>query len=131
MKKTAVILATAAVFDLGVMVVAGQARPQAQAQAQAQAQDRATPGPDNARPWTGKHLPRTEPSACRATGPGGSSDADCPAGQARGTDFFLKLDSLDAEQACTTRRGSVVIVEGVRQCRLPAASSGPAPSTRR
>lgn len=124
MRKTALILAGAAMFDLGVVVVSVQAQESA----------RPSPGSVVTAPGTtpnrdhidqdaqvtacanGKHIPDARLSACRAT----SSDPSGPAGQTRAVDFFLKIDRVNSVQACMARRGEVVRHEGVQQCRLPA-----------
>lgn len=87
MQKTALILAGAAVFDLGVMVVASQAQQ--------------------------APLP---PSSFQI---GGSADPS------RAVDMFLKIDRVNSVQACTARRGEVVMREGVQQCRLPGPAGSP------
>ncbi|MDI1328155.1 MAG: hypothetical protein PSV23_15285 [Brevundimonas sp.] len=124
MRKTAIILAGAAIFDLGVVVVS----------VQAQESLRPTPGTVVTAPGTtsnrdhidqdaqlrgcanGKHLPEAQLSACRDT----TADSSSPAGQTRAVDMFLKIDRVNSVQACTARRGEVVRHEGVQQCRLPA-----------
>ena len=124
MKKTALILAGAAAFDLGVMTVS----------VQAQESLRPSPGSVVAAPGTtsnrdnidqdaqltacanGKHIPDARLSTCRAT----PSDSSGTASQTRSVDMFLKIDRVNSVQACTARRGEVVRHEGVQQCRLPA-----------
>ncbi|MDI6624578.1 MAG: hypothetical protein QME55_07595 [Brevundimonas sp.] len=124
MRKTALILAGAVAFDLGVVVVS----------AQAQESVRPSPGAVVAAPGTipnrdhidqdaqitacadGKHMPDTRLSACR-TNP---SDPSGPASQTRAGDMFLKIDAGFTARACASRRGAVVRHEGVQQCRLPA-----------
>ncbi|HWQ85990.1 hypothetical protein [Brevundimonas sp.] len=124
MRKTAIILAGAAIFDLGVIVVS----------VQAQESSRPSPGTVVAAPGTtpnrdhidqdaqrtacanGKHIPDARLSACRAT----PSDPSGPASQTRAVDMFLKIDADFTARACMARRGEVVRHEGVQQCRLPA-----------
>lgn len=124
MRKTALILAGAVAFDLGVVVVSVQAQESA----------RPSPGAVVTAPGTtpnrdhidqdaqrtacanGKHIPAAQLSACRATPP----DSSGPAGQTRAVDMFLKIDAAFTARACTAGRGVVVRHEGVQQCRLPA-----------
>ncbi|MDI1325685.1 MAG: hypothetical protein PSV23_02690 [Brevundimonas sp.] len=124
MRKTAIILAGAAMFDLGVVVVSVQAQESA----------RPSPGTVVTAPGTtsnrdhidqdaqfiacadGKHIPDARLSACRAT----PSDPSGPAGQTRAVDFFLKIDRVNSVQACIAQRGEVVTRDGVQQCALPA-----------
>lgn len=124
MRKAAIILAGAAIFDLGLIVVS----------VQAQESSRPSPGAIVTAPGTasnrdhidqdaritgcanGKHIPQAPLSACRAT----PSDPSGPAGQTRAVDMFLKIDADFTARACTSRRGAVVRHEGVQQCRLPA-----------
>ncbi len=124
MRKTAILLAGAAIFDLGLVVVS----------VQAQEGLRPSPGTVGTAPGTtsnrdhidqdaqltacatGKHIPEAPLSACRAAPPESSG----PAGQTRSVDMFLKIDRVNSVQACTARRGEVVRHEGVQQCRLPA-----------
>ncbi len=124
MRKAAIILAGAALFDLGVVVVS----------VQAQESLRPSPGTVVAAPGTtpnrdhidqdaqltacanGKHIPAAQLSACRAD----PSDPSGPASQTRVGDMFLKIDANFSARACASRRGAVVRHEGVRQCRLPA-----------
>lgn len=124
MRKAAIILAGAAMFDLGVVVVSVQAQESA----------RSTPGAVVTAPGTtsnrdhidqdaqltacanGKHIPDARLSACRAT----PSDPSGPASQTRVGDMFLKIDAAFSARACASRRGEVVRHEGVQQCRLPA-----------
>jgi len=122
MRRTALILAGAAVFDLGVMAVA----------AKAQESSRPSPGTAVADPGrapnrdhidqdaqfacaNGQHI-RDRPGACRAA----PSDPSGPAAQSTAVDMFLKIEGLNTVQACTARRGQVVRHEGSQQCRLPA-----------
>lgn len=116
MRKTAIILATAAIFDLGIVVVASHAQQ----------------APDTRSCANGKHIPDAQLSACRDTAPFNPSGPSGPAGQARTVDMFLKIDRVNTVQACTARRGTVEVVEGQRQCRLSSdgasSLSGPAGS---
>lgn len=136
MRKTALILAGAAMFDLGVVVVSVQAqessRPSPGAVATAPG---ATPNRDHIDQdaqitacANGKHIPNAPLSACRATPPESSG----PAGQTRAVDMFLKIDADFTARACASRRGAVVRHEGVQQCRLPAepGNTGARPSRR-
>lgn len=107
MLKTAIILATAAIFDLGIVIVASQAQQ--------------APVPDSRGCVNGKHFPDAQQSACRDSAP---VDPSGPAGQARTIDMFLKIDRVNTVQACIARRGAVVVVEGQRQCRIPADGAG-------
>jgi len=125
MRKAAIILAGAAMFDLGLIVVS----------AQAQESSRPSPGAVVTAPGTttnrdhidqdaritgcanGKHIPEAQLSACRAD----PSDPSGPAGQTRAVDMFLKINAGFTARACASRRGEVVRHEGVQQCRLPAA----------
>ena len=124
MRKTAIILAGAAIFDLGVVVVAVQAqesaRPSPGAVATAPGM---TPNRDHIDQdaqvtacANGKHIPEAQLSACRAD----PSDPSGPASQTRAIDMFLKIDADFTARACASRRGAVVRHEGVQQCRLPA-----------
>jgi len=129
MRKTAIILASAAIFDLGVVVVSVPAqevfRPSSGTFVTA-------PGTTSNRDHidhdaqlrgcaNGKHLPEAQLSACRDT----TVDPSGPAGQNRAVDMFLKLDGVNSVQACTARRGEVVRHEGIQQCRLPASAGSP------
>ena len=136
MRKAAIILAGAAIFDLGLIVVS----------VQAQESLRPPPGAVVTAPGTtsnrdhidqdaqltacadGKHIPDARLSACRAS-PSASSG---PASQTRSVDMFLKIDRVNSVQACTARRGEVVMRDGVQQCALPAepGTSGAGPSRR-
>ncbi|MDO9588906.1 MAG: hypothetical protein Q7J13_13350 [Brevundimonas sp.] len=148
MKRTALILAGAAAFDLGVMAVA----------AQAQQQTREPPrisGPGAGRETAPSGLAVQDP-----TGPGGNggctpglpnsggSTGPCTgapvaisdqAGAAGGQEprrsagpggnikwdieyRFFKIEAALTPRACIARRGEVVMHEGVRQCRLPATT---------
>jgi len=124
MRKAAIILAGAAMFDLGVVVVSVQAqessRPSPGAVATAPG---ATPNRDHIDQdaqltacANGKHIPQAPLSACRAT----PRESSGPAGQTRAVDMFLKIDADFTARACASRRGAVVRHEGVQQCRLPA-----------
>ena len=126
MRKTAIILATAAVFDLGVIVVSVSAQeglrpssgtvvtvPGTTSNRDHIDQDARIRGCAN-----GKHLPDAQLSACRDT----TADSSGPASQTRAVDMFLKIDGVNSVQACTARRGDVVRHEGVQQCRLPASA---------
>tara|TARA_R110000850_G_scaffold86799_1_gene186740 strand:- start:158 stop:502 length:345 start_codon:yes stop_codon:yes gene_type:complete len=94
MKRTALILAGAAVFDLGIVAVSAQARQAAQ--------DAAL-------------VPRPIIS-----GPDASRQASSSSEHKGERTIFIKIDNLNTVRACTSRRGEVVTVEGVQQCRLPA-----------
>lgn len=133
MKKTAIILATAAVFDLGVMVISVQAqevfRP---VTGDTFAGRETTPNRDHIDQdaqrtacANGKHIPDARLSACRDPAPFDPSASSGPAGQARAADMFLKIDRVNTVQACTARQGTVVRREGVQQCRLPADVNRP------
>lgn len=125
MRKTAIILAGAAMFDLGVVVVSVQAQESARpSPGTVVTAPRTTPNRDHIDQdaqltacANGKHIPDARLSACRAT----PADPSGPASQTRAVDMFLKIDRVNSVQACTARRGEVVRHEGVQQCRLPAA----------
>ena len=124
MRKAAIILAGAAMFDLGVVVVSVQAqessRPSPGAVATAPGATANRDHIDQDAQLTacanGKHIPQAPLSACRATPPESSG----PAGQTRAVDMFLKIGADFTARACASRRGAVVRHEGVQQCRLPA-----------
>lgn len=124
MRKTAIILAGAAIFDLGVVVVPVQAqqssRPPAGTVVTAPGTTPNRDHIDQDAPVTacanGKHIPEAPLSACRAD----PSDPSGPASQTRAVDMFLKIDADFTARACASRRGAVVRHEGVQQCRLPA-----------
>lgn len=126
MRKTALILAGAAVFDLGIVVVSVQAqessRPSAGTVVTAPGMTPNRDPIDQDAQITacanGKHFPREQLSACRAN----PSDPSGPASQTRAVDMFLKIDDRLTARACTARRGEVVRHEGVEQCRLPATT---------
>lgn len=112
MRKSALILAGAVVFDLGVMVVSGQAR---------------TPPPQEAN---------------RSASTGGGSTNQWPKGnnipspQARAdylkrSDGYLKikLDGINTRQACLARSGRVIDYEGVQQCEIQVQPVNDAPTT--
>ena len=136
MRKTALILAGAAVFDLGVVAVSVQAqeslRPVAgnfvTAPGTTSNRDHIDQDAELTACANGKHIPDARLSACRAS-PSASSG---PANQARSVDMFLKIDRVNSVQACTARRGEVVMRDGVQQCALPAepGTSGARPSRR-
>ena len=124
MRKAAIILAGAAIFDLGLVVVSVQAQ---ESRRPSTGTVGTAPGTTSNRDHidqdaqltacaTGKHIPEAPLSACRAAPPESSG----PAGQTRSVDMFLKIDRVNSVQACTARRGEVVRHEGVQQCRLPA-----------
>ena len=102
MRKAAIILATAAVFDLGIMVVASQAQQQT------------------------REPPRSSgPGAGQGTAPSGSGDIF-----KQSLSFnYQKIDFEYTAQACIADRGEVVRREGSQQCRLGAPD--PEPPTRR
>lgn len=106
MRKTAIILAGAAMFDLGVVAVSVQAQ-------------------ESLRPSPG--------TVGTARGTTSNPESSGPAGQTRAVDMFLKIDRVNSVQACTARRGEVVRHEGVQQCRMRerAAPGGDQPSPRR
>lgn len=128
-KKTTLILAGAATFDLGVMAVA----------AQAQQQTRESP------PISGRSAgPETAPQASGAQGPtapgvnggctpglpntGGSTGPCTPApslvrkaGEKVVEYLHLKIDATLSPRACVEQRGEVVMHDGVQQCALPVA----------
>ena len=93
MRKAAIILATAAVFDLGVMAVAAQAQQQT------------------------REPPRSSgPGAGQGTAPSGSEDIF-----KQSLSFnYQKIDFEYTAQACIADRGEVVRREGGQQCRLGA-----------
>lgn len=97
MKRTALILAGAAVFDLGVVAVSAQAQ-----------QTTREPAPRSGPVSSGQ---ASRPS----TGPGDNSGhIDHKSSRA----IFIKIDIVNTVRACTTRRGEVVVHEGVQQCRI-------------
>ena len=126
MRKTAIILAGAAMFDLGVVVVSVPAqevfRPSSgtfvTAPGTTSNRDHIDQDAQRTACANGKHLPEAQLSACRDNAP----DSASPAGQTRAADMFLKIDRVNSVQACTARRGEVVRHEGVQQCRLPASA---------
>lgn len=102
MKRTALILAGAAVFDLGVMAVSAQAQ-----------QTIRDPAPRSGPVSSGQ---ASRPS----TGPGDNSGhIDHKSSRT----FYLKIDTVNTVRACTARRGAVVVHEGVQQCRIAADSN--------
>ena len=142
MRKTALILAGAAVFDLGVMVVGAQARQQSPTPPP-------TPGVPDQGTARGQHIKHGPEfvfikldqaltaracgarrgevvrhegvQQCRLPTPG-SSD-----GLKHSLSFnFLKIDLDYTARACTSQRGEVVTHEGVQQCRVPADGAGSA-----
>jgi hypothetical protein len=92
MRRTAFILAGAAIFDLGVMAVS------AQAQQAGPASRVSTPDGHSA---------------------SGGEPVDAAPRQAATVDYFLKLSAAYPARSCTAARGQVVTHEGVQQCRLP------------
>lgn len=117
MKRTALILAGAAVFDLGTITVAAQAQQVTQ-------------------------QPLVRPSTNVAVAPGRAPPpSTAPAVTADGTDLymkfgraaFVKIDIVNTVRACTARRGEVVVHEGVQQCRIaedPNRAMGEVSTTR-
>jgi hypothetical protein len=93
MKRTTLILAGAAIFDLGVMAVS------------AQAQQR-----------TPDHAPQAGPTT---SGPVSSGQASRIGDHKGEQTIFIKVDRVNTVQACIARRGDVVVQDGVQQCRLP------------
>ena len=101
MKRTALILAGAAAFDLGVMAVAVQAQQQTQTP-RSTGPAPSGPGQDAA------GLKAFEDLAVRH-------------------ETYIKIDPVNTIQACTARRGQVVTHEGAQQCRIPTPDAA-APS---
>lgn len=101
MKRTALIFAGAAVFDLGVMTVSAQAQQTTQS-------------------------PLIRPGTNAASQDQANSNRD----HKHERTIFIKIDNLNTVRACTARRGEVVVHEGVQQCRLPTPDTpGDTPST--
>lgn len=117
MKRTALILAGAAVFDLGIMAVA------AQAQSRTQAPVPRTGGPGSpGSTGGGAVVAPTGSGGCTPSGvvvPGSAGRPCAPALKlAEDLDIF-KIDSVNTVESCLARRGEVVMQEGQRQCQLP------------
>lgn len=133
MKRTALILAGAAVFDLGVMAVAAQA--QQRTQTPPVRSGPTASGPPSPGPMPGVAV--QDPTGPGGTGgciptpgrpgTGGTANPCAPGVIAETTDhkhretIFIKVDQVNTIQACTARGGEVVRREGVRQCRIPPA----------
>ena len=100
MKRTALILAGAAAFDLGVMAVA--------VQAQQQTQTPLSTGPAPSGPGQERGIKPFEDLSSRH-------------------ETYIKIDRVNTIQACTARRGQVVTHEGAQQCRIPTPDAA-APS---
>lgn len=115
MRRTALILAGAAAFDLGVMVVTAQARP---VQDPPTTRRGAVTDPSGTRDCTDRR-PGVPCTAGPAPSPALQAD-----GKFRHEYVFIKIDAALPLRACIARRGEVVEHEGVRQCRLPAADAG-------
>lgn len=143
MKRTALILASAAAFDLGVMVVAAQAQQQG---------DIPPTRPTHGSPMSGPiyGLAVQDPTGTGGCTPGsplpGGTANPCapaaitdqaaqgnltavmptaggerPTGHKTDNFIYIKLDRVNTLQACRTRQGEVVRHQGAQQCRLPAA----------
>jgi hypothetical protein len=124
MKRTALILAGAAAFDLGVMAVAAQAQ---------QTGDIPPTRPTHGSPMGGPifGLSVQDPTGTGGCTPGGplSNGTANPCGPAalsgegtRGKHFpvlHIRIDRVNTIQACRARQGEVVMHEGAQQCRIP------------
>lgn len=97
MKRTALILAGATIFDLGTVAVTAQAKQTTQS-------------------------PTLRSGTNITPSPGQASSIIENKGEQT---IFIKIDSLNTVRACTARRGVVVVQDGVQQCRL-AAPDAPA-----
>ena len=111
MKRTALILAGAAVFDLGVMVVA------APAQDRTQTPTPRTPGP--ASPGQGQDRTASGIRVFEDLAIIGTPDTHTKYGPVE----YLKIDGVNTIRACRARQGEVVRLEGVQQCRLPTPAA--------
>ncbi|MDI1325684.1 MAG: hypothetical protein PSV23_02685 [Brevundimonas sp.] len=126
MRKTALILATAAAFDLGIVAVTAQAQ-------QVTQQPLIRPGTNvpasegqDARGTTGTGDERA--GALGTVTLSGSTDNGVrQSSRDRYIDksnpvAFIKIDLVNTVQSCIGRRGAVITVDGVQQCRLPATA---------
>lgn len=124
MKRTALILAGAAVFDLGIVAVTAQAQQVTQQPLIRPGTNVAASEGQDARGTTGTGDERAV--ALGTFTLSGSTDNDVrQSSRDRYIDksnpvAFIKIDLVNTVQSCITRRGAVVTVDGVQQCRLPA-----------
>ena len=132
MKRTALILAAATAFDLGVMAVAAQAQQQTRTSpvripttstgptipdAASGAAVREPGGSGGCTP--GSPLPGGTANPCAPAAIGGERTPDLPGlgrhAEAGGLDYWFDIPA----RACTARGGVVATREGVQQCRIP------------
>lgn len=124
MKRTALILAGAAVFDLGTVAVTAQAQQVTQQPLIRPGTNVAASEGQDARGTTGTGDERD--GALGTVSLSGSTDnGGRQTSRERYIDksspmIFIKIDIVNTVRACTARRGDVVVRDGVQQCRLPA-----------
>ena len=127
MKRTALILAGAAAFDLGVMAVAAQAQ---QAGTPPVRIPTTSTGPTFPGPGDGAAV--RDPGGPGGNGGciprpnipgGGSCEPSAQSGTFHGMKMantvFIRIDRVNTVRACATRGGEVVPHEGVQQCLIP------------
>lgn len=126
MKRTALILAGAAIFDLGIVAVTAQAQQTTQSPMVRPGTNVAASEGQDARGTTGTGDERA--GALGTVTLSGSTDNGVPqSSRDRYIDksnpvAFIKIDLVNTVQSCITRRGAVVTVDGAQQCRLPATA---------
>jgi len=124
MRKAALILAGAAIFDLGIVAVTAQAQQVTQQPLIRPGTNVAASEGQDARGTTGTGDERAG-ALGTVTLSGSTDNGGRQASSERYIDksspmIFIKIDLVNTVRTCTSRRGEVVTVEGVQQCRLPA-----------
>lgn len=99
MKTSALILAGALAFDLGILVVGAQAAETPRGPSPLPAPARGSPSPEGIK--TNGYIDKT------------SSDY-----------IYIKLDLVTSRQVCAQKSGNVVAVQGIQMCQLPKTTNG-------
>jgi hypothetical protein len=122
MRRTALILAAATAFDLGVMTVGAQAQQNAPT-----TRSTGTASSSPGQGGTGAGLKTFEDLATRHEGRGAASQTgwDISGDIKLLKTVHIKIDAVNTVRACLAKRGEVVTHEGAQQCRLPDAGTGP------
>lgn len=151
MKRTALILAGAAAFDLGVMAVAAQAQQQTQTppvRIPTTTTGPTFPGPGEGGavvdptgpggnggctpggvPRPGRPSEPCAPAAISDQAAAGNLTSFLPTAESDGFKIkslgatYIKVDRVNTIQACRARQGEVVRHEGAQQCRLPVSEA--------